>query len=188
EDTPLDCTSCHRPEGAKGRLLMRQIDGPWMHWGDFRGVFSATDVCADASDTTIDGSVVVSADGAELLRQVDGPDGRHGGVAVPNLVVATSGYDLSSFLRYATGWADGTGDIPCIVPECPFSEPNPFPSADVVCDRLRDGHAGRAWDRYRAVVRPGGFPVPHFDPDIIDGGVRTAVAADFGAFVAAPPP
>jgi hypothetical protein len=187
EDTPLDCTSCHRLDGAKGRLLMRQIDGPWMHWGDFRGVLSATDVCTDPAG--VDGSIV--ADGAEVLRQVDGPEGRHGGVAVANLVVATSGYDLSSFLRYATGWADGTGDIPCIAPECPFSEPNPFPSAGILCDRLRDGDAGRAggaWDRYRAAVRPGGFPVPHFDPDIVDGALRTMVAADFAAFVAAPPP
>jgi len=187
EDTPLDCTSCHRPEAAKGRLLMRQIDGPWMHWGDFRGVFSATDVCPDPAG--IDASIV--ADGADLLRQVDGPDGRHGGVAVANLVAATSGYDLSSFLRYATGWADGTGDVPCLAPYCPFAEPDPFPSQDILCDRLRDGDAGRAggaWDGYRSVVRPGGFPVPHFDPDIVDGALRATVAADFAAFAAAPPP
>ena len=189
EDTPLDCTSCHRPEAEKGRLLMRQIDGPWMHWGDFRGVFSATDVCTDPADTTLAGSIV--ADGAELLGQVDGSDGRHGGVAVANLVAATSGYDLSSFIRYATGWADGTGDVPCIAPYCPFAEPNPFPSQEILCDRLRDGDGGRAggaWDRYRAVVRPDGFAIPHFDPDIVDGALRATVAADFGAFVAAPPP
>jgi len=56
---------------------------------------------------------------------------------------------------------------------------------------LRDGDAGRAggaWDGYRSVVRPGGFPVPHFDPDIVDGALRATVAADFAAFAAAPPP
>jgi len=190
EDTPLDCTSCHRPDGANGRLLMRQIDGPWMHWGDFRGV-TATDVCTDASGTTmpVDGSIV--ADGADLLRRVDGPEGRHGGVAVPNLVAATSGYDLSSLLIYAAGWAAGMGDVPCRAPDCAFSEPHPFPSQDVLCDRLRDGDASRAggaWDRYRSNVRPGGFPVPHFDPDIVDAALRATVAADFAAFVAAPPP
>src|SRR5262245_12818635 len=122
EDTPLDCTSCHRPDGSgtRRRLLMRQFDGPWMHWGDFRGVSSPIG-CADADGTTALVEGVIPADGADLLRAVDGPGGRHGGVAVADLVAAPSGYDLSSFLYYAAGQADGIGDIPCTPPDCVFS-------------------------------------------------------------------
>jgi MYXO-CTERM domain-containing protein len=190
EDTPLDCASCHRPAGpgTGRRLLMRQVDGPWMHWGDFRGV-SPPVACTAADGTTsfIDGDV--PADGADLLRQVDGPLGRHAGVAVADLVGAPSGYDLSSFLFYVGGIADGPGDVPCLPPDCPFTEPDPFPSHDVLCDRLRDGRggvAGGAWDRYRARARARGLPAPHFDPDVLDPAARATVGGDFGAFVGAP--
>jgi len=188
EDTPLDCTSCHRPDGAGAprRLLMRQVDGPWMHWGDFRGVTPPT-ACTDAAGTTtlVDGEV--PADGADLLRQVDGPLGRHGGVAVADLVAAQSGYDLSSFIFYSAGLADGIGDVPCLAPDCPFSEPDPFPSQAILCDRLQTGRAdGAAWDRYRGAARARGLPVPFFDPDILDASARATVAGDFGAFVATP--
>ena len=189
EDTPLDCRSCHRPDGpgAPRRLLMRQADGPWMHWGDFRGVSPPT-ACADETGASVlvDGTIV--ADGADLLRQLDGPLGRHGGVAVADLIAAQSGYELSSFLFYAAGYADGIGDVPCVPPDCPFSEPHPFPSQAILCDRLRHGRAdgtGGAWDRYRADVLARGFPVPYFDPDILDPSVRATIAGDVDAFLAA---
>jgi len=189
EDTPLDCTSCHRPDGADAprRLLMRQVDGPWMHWGDFRGVTPPT-TCTDATgaNTVVDGTI--AADGADLLRQIDGADGRHGGVAVADLIAAQSGYDLSSFLYYAAGLADGSGDIPCQPPDCPFSEPAPFPSEQILCDRLLTGRAdgaGGAWDLYRAAARAQGLPAPYFDPDVVDPSVRAVVAVDFPAFVTA---
>jgi len=189
EDTPLDCTSCHRPDGAgaRRRLLMRQVDGPWMHWGDFRGVTPPT-TCTDAAGATtvVDGTI--AADGADLLRQIDGADGRHGGVAVADLIAAQSGYDLSSFLYYAAGLADGSGDIPCQPPDCPFSEPAPFPSEQILCDRLLTGRAdgaGGAWDLYRAAARAQGLPAPYFDPDVVDPSVRAVVAVDFPAFVTA---
>ena len=190
EDTPLDCTSCHRPDGpgARRRLLMRQVDGPWMHWGDFRGVTSPIACTDDAGATTlIDGTI--SADGADLLRQVDGPLGQHAGVAVVDLIDAASGYDLSSFLFYAAAHADGIGDIPCAAPDCPFSEPDPFPSEAILCDRLITGRAdgaGGAWDRYRGAARARGLPVPHFDPDVLNAAARATVAADFATFVATP--
>lgn len=189
EDTPLDCTSCHRPDGAgaRQRLLMRQVDGPWMHWGDFRGVTPPT-TCTDAAGATtvVDGTI--AADGADLLNQIDGAGGRHAGVAVADLIAAQSGYDLSSFLYYAAGYADGSGDIPCQPPDCPFSEPNPFPSEPILCDRLLTGRAdsaGGAWDLYRAAARARGLPVPYFDPDVVDPSVRREVAPNFPAFVAA---
>ena len=192
EDTPLDCTSCHRPDGpgAPRRLLMRQESGPWMHWGDFRGVSPPTACTDETGAITIEQGEIV-ADGADLLRQVDGPLGRHGGVAVADLVGAQSGYDLSSFIFYVAGYADGIGDVPCLPPDCPFSEPHPFLSQEVLCDRLRLGRAdgaGGAWARYRGDVLIRGFPVPYFEPDILDPSVRATVAANFAAFVAAPPP
>ena len=188
EDTALDCTSCHRPDGpgARRRLLMRQADGPWMHWGDFRGVAPPT-ACTDDTGATalVDGTI--AADGADLLRQVDGPMGQHGAVAVADLIAAQSGYDLSSFLFYAAGYADGPGDVPCVPPSCPFSEPDPFPSQDILCDRLLHGRADReggVWRRHRDRVRARGFAVPYFDPDVLDPSLRASVAADFDAFVA----
>ncbi|HWJ54775.1 MAG TPA: MYXO-CTERM sorting domain-containing protein, partial [Vicinamibacterales bacterium] len=190
EDTPLDCSSCHHPDGARGaaprRLLMRQIDGPWMHWGDFRGVTAPT-ACTDASGATtiVDGAI--AGDGADLLRQIDGPAGWHGGVAVADLVAAPSGYDLSSFIYYAAGQADGPGDVPCLAPDCAFSEPDPFPSEQILCDRLLTGRAdgaGGAWNRHRAGVRARGLPAPYFDPDVLDATARATVAADFAGFVA----
>jgi hypothetical protein len=188
EETPLDCTSCHRPDGAGApqRLLMRQVDGPWMHWGDFRGVMPPT-ACDDGAGGTTIADGTIAADGADLLRAIDGPLGRHGGVAVADLVAAPSGYDLSSFLYYAAGHADGAGDIPCLSPDCPFSEPAPFPSQAILCDRLVTGRAdvaGGAWDRYRAAARLRGFPVPYFDPDVVDPAARAVVADDFAAFLA----
>jgi len=190
EDTPLDCTSCHRPDGpgARRRLLMRQVDGPWMHWGDFRGVTSPVACTDDAGEPTlVDGTI--AADGADLLRLIDGPSGRHGGVAVADLVAAPSGYDLSSFLFYAAGHADGIGDVPCAAPDCPFSEPDPFPSQAILCDRLVTGRAdvaGGAWDRYRTAARARGLAAPYFDPDILSAAARATVGVDFGAFVATP--
>jgi hypothetical protein len=181
EDTPLDCTSCHRPDGAGAprRLLMRQVDGPWMHWGDFRGVTPPT-TCTDAAGATTVADGTIAADGADLLKQIDGAGGRHAAIAVPDLIAAESGYDLSSFLYYAAGHADGAGDIPCQPPDCPFSEPNPFPSEQILCDRLLTGRAdggGGAWDRTRASARARGLPVPYFDPDVVDPSVRADVAA-----------
>jgi cytochrome c553 len=34
QDTPLDCLTCHRPDGDSGRkrFLMRDIASPWLHW------------------------------------------------------------------------------------------------------------------------------------------------------------
>jgi hypothetical protein len=168
---------------------MRQFDGPWMHWGDFRGVTSPI-TCADETGavTSVDGPL--AADGADLLRQVDGALGRHGGVAVSDLIAAPSGYDLSSLLFYVAGYADGAGDVPCLPPDCPFSEPLPFPSEAILCDRLVRGRAdaaGGAWERYRVDARARGLPVPHFDPDVLDAAARATVGADYAAFVASAP-
>lgn len=187
EDTPLDCSSCHRPDGAAapGRLLMRQASGPWMHWGDFHGVASSL-TCPDETGRATQVSGEIPADGADLLLEVDGPEGRHAGIPVSELIAAPSGYDLSSFLFYVAGQADGAGDVPCEPPECPFSEPLPFPSQEVLCDELREGRAdvaGGAWDRYRAEVLGRGFPVPHFAPDILSPTTRAAVTSDFARFV-----
>ena len=188
EDTPLDCTSCHRPDGpgAPHRLLMRQLDGPWMHWGDFHGLSMLT--CTDATGATVQVAGEVSADGADLLRQVDGPDGRHAGIPVATLTAAPSGYDLSSLMFYAAALASGTGDVPCLAPNCAYAEPLPFSSEKVLCDRLQAGRAdapGGAWASYRAVARARGLPAPYFDPDILEPGRRARLGGDFGAFVAA---
>jgi hypothetical protein len=189
EDTPLDCTSCHRPDGpgARRRLLMRQYEYPWLHWGDFRGLPPPV-LCTDETGATTLLDMGVGGDGADVLRAIDGDLGRHAAIPVADLLVAHSGYDLSSFLFYSSGIADGIGDVPCSPPDCPFSEPHPFSTQDVLCDQLRHGRAdvpGGAWARYREQVSAGGIPVPYFAHDVLDAGVRARIAADFEAFVAA---
>jgi hypothetical protein len=188
EDTALDCGSCHRAQGPdrRRRLLMRQFDGPWMHWGDFRGITPPT-TCTDGTGRPITVEVGLTTDGADLLAAIDGPLGRHGGVPVPELIAAPSGYDLSSFLFYASGIADGIGDVPCLTPYCVFAEPHPFPSQDVLCDWLQTGRGDReggAWARYRAQVSARGLPVPFFGADLLDPTLRATVSADFANFVA----
>ena len=149
EDTPLDCTSCHRPEGpdAHRRLLMRQFGYPWLQWGDFRGLPPPV-TCTDATGAPTLVDVGIQADGADLLRAIDGELGRHGGIPVTELLIATSGYHLSSFISYAARIAQGIDDVACAPPDCPFSEPHPFPTHDVLCDQLQHGRAdvaGGAW-------------------------------------------
>lgn len=190
EDTALNCTSCHRPDGAQtpSRLLMRQLESPWLHWGDFRGVKSPL-LCPDGNgnETLVDGEI--DADGADSLSQLNGADGRQGAIPVAQLIAATSGYDLSSFLFYAAGYADGPGDVPCVPPHCAISEPHPFPANQVLCDRLQQGRAdvaGGAWQAYRAQQLPRGFPVPYFEPELLEPARRSALAGSFGAFLAEP--
>ena len=50
----------------------------------------------------------IEADGADLLREIDGELGRHGGIPVTELLIATSGYHLSSFISYAPGSRRGS--------------------------------------------------------------------------------
>jgi hypothetical protein len=180
EDTALDCSSCHRPDGdgTPARLLMRQIAGPWMHWGDFR----ALKLPRDCTSETGGSAAEIVADGAEILTKLDGLDGRHGGVPIAELVAAESGYDLSSFIFYAAGHADGTGDVPCEPPSCAFSEPHPFAAQDVLCERLQRGSnavPGGVWDSYRSELRSRGLPVPYFEHHIVSEPTRTRVADDF---------
>jgi cytochrome c553 len=180
EDTALDCSSCHRPDGAgtPARLLMRQIAGPWMHWGDFR----ALKLPKDCTSETGGSAAELVADGAEILTKLDGSEGRHGGVPIAELVAASSGYDLSSFIFYAAGHADGSGDVPCEPPSCVFSEPHPFAAQDVLCERLQSGSnsvPGGVWDRYRSELRSRGLPVPYFEHHIVSEPTRTRVADDF---------
>jgi hypothetical protein len=188
QDTPLDCTSCHRPEGpgARRRLLMRQFAYPWLHWGDFRGL-SPPVTCTDDTGASTLVDMGIEGDGADLLRAIDGELGRHGGIPVADLLIARSGYDLSSFLLNASATADGIDDAPCSPPDCRFSEPHPFPSQDVLCDQLRHGRAdgpGGPWARYRERASARGIPVPFFAHDLLDPGVRATTAADFDAFIA----
>jgi hypothetical protein len=188
EDTPLDCTSCHRPEGpgAHRRLLMRQFEYPWLQWGDFRGLPPPV-TCTDATGAPTLVDVGIEADGADLLRAIDGELGTHGGVPVTELLVATSGYHLSSFVSHASQIARGTDD-PCKPPDCAFSELHPFPTHEVLCDQLQYGRAdepGGAWTRYREHASARGIPVPFYRHDLLEAGVRATTAADFDAFLAA---
>jgi hypothetical protein len=187
EDTGLDCLSCHRPDGAGApkRLLMRQMNDPWMHWGDFRGVKGPV-FCTDANGGDVTANGTVSADGLDLLARIEGADGHHAAVPIAEVTAAHGGYDLASFIFYAAGDADGPGDVPCQAPACAFSEPNVFESGGVICDRLLYGSAdavGGTWERYRREMLSRGFPVPYHGPDVLDPAKRVEATPDARAYL-----
>ena len=132
-----------------------------MHWGDFRGVSPPTACTDETGATTIEQGKSLPTGPTCCGRWMDPLDAT-AALRWRISIGAQSGYDLSSFIFYVAGYADGTGDVPCLPPDCPFSEPHPFLSQEVLCDRLRLGRAdgaGGAWARHPDARLHPGFPV-----------------------------
>jgi hypothetical protein len=179
-DTALDCVSCHLPfgPGTHKQLLMRQVVDPWMHWGDFRGGDERT-VCPEPPADGSAGKVVVVAEGLDLLRAVEGPQGRYAGVPVAELHAAKSG---ELFVRFV---ADAEGLIrrsPYRPADYPSYEPFGFLTREVLCERFRTG-TSPTWDQQRRQALDRGVPVPYYRPDVVDAQRRAEVAADRTAFL-----
>jgi hypothetical protein len=183
EDTPLDCLSCHRPDGpsARKRLLMRQLIVPWMHWSDFRH-FSPRAQCDPTKlppDAGAPSDVEFHGEGLAGIEQVAGAaGGSYAGIPIAELSAAASGHDLSSFIAIAGMAIDGEASQEGSARR---GEPHPFQSTQILCEAA----VGRAdtWSRYRSELLDRGFPVPHRSLDVLDATKRAAAVTDFPAFL-----
>jgi hypothetical protein len=179
EDTPLDCVSCHLPfgRGTHKQLLMRQEFDPWMHWSDFRGGDERT-LCPELPADGGAGKVVVAAQGLDLLRALEGPNGRYAGVPVAALYAAESG---KLFARYV---ADSEGLVrtsPYRPSDYPYGQVS-FQTREVLCERFHTG-SSPTWERHRRESRARGLHVPYYGPDVVDPQRRAEVVADRTAFL-----
>ena len=177
EDTALDCLSCHLPfgKGTHKLLLMRQVTDPWMHWSDFRGGDERT-LCPIQPPDGSPGKRVVTAEGLDILRAIEGTAGRYAGVPVPELHAAKSGKVLAKFLVDAEGHSRQP-----LSPRLPLRTAQ-FPDAG---DRLRALSTGTSptWDRQRRESLARGLPVPYYRPDVFEPSRRAEVVADRAAFL-----
>jgi hypothetical protein len=183
EDTPLDCLSCHRPDGASApkRLLMRQLFDPWMHWSGFQDFF-AKGQCDPARlppDAGVPGDVVFQGEGiAGIERVVGTAGGSYAGIPIDELSSAASGHDLSSFIVIAGTAIEGVGFLEA---QARRGEPHQFDSKQILCERA----VGRfdTWQRYRSELFERGLPVPHRGLDVLDSTKRAEATTDLAAFL-----
>jgi hypothetical protein len=170
KDTPLDCISCHRPFGAGTRkiLLMRQVNDPWMHWGDFRG--GDERMCAGTLPEGVKPQVIATADGLELLRTLEGPTGRYAGVPVSELQAAPSGENISDFLVDAENLVRASP-----VPPYPY-EQLAFLTRETLCERFYLG-TSPSWDEGRRESVSRGLHQPYYGPDLLAPEQRARLKA-----------
>lgn len=184
EDTPFDCLSCHRPDGAGApkRFLMREFDVPWMHWSGFDS-FNPARRCSGSplppgSASLPDLDIV--ADDLRLLGQLgtSAAPAAYAGVPFEELWSTASGHDFSSFLTIAVITID-RGITEMLLRR---AEPMMFDSEQVLCE----GSVGRTdtWRAYRTSMLARGFPVPFHGLDVLDPEQRSPAAADFAGYLA----
>ena len=108
------------------------------------------------------------AEGLDLLRAVEGVEGRYAAVPIAGLHAAKSGELFSTFLTDAEG----------ISRLSPYGENTNYryeqlyvSSREVLCERLETG-ASPTWERQRAQSRQQGLPFPFYGPDVVDAGRR----------------
>ncbi|RYZ10020.1 MAG: hypothetical protein EOO73_00080 [Myxococcales bacterium] len=169
QDTPLDCISCHRPFGAGSRkiLLMRQVNDPWMHWGDFRG--GDEQMCAGTLPDGVKPQVIATATGLDLLRALEGAKGRYAGVLVSELQAALSGENISDFLVDAENLVRASP-----VPPYPYEQLT-FLTRETLCERFRLG-TSPSWDAGRRESVLHGLPQPFYGPDLLDAEQHARLA------------
>jgi hypothetical protein len=176
-DTALDCTSCHQPFGAgtHKQLLMRQTAHPWLHWGDFRGIYENR-ICPE--HPLPDPGRWIPGDGLELLVALEGRAGRHAGLPLAALADAPSGERFSLFLTdaentirqsaYPSGYEYAQLDFDSTMP---------------LCERLQTGSIP-LWEQARTESMSRGLPMPFHSQDVLDPGKRTEIATGRAAFLA----
>lgn len=177
EDTPFDCVSCHRPfgPGTPKQLLMRQTASPWLHWGDFHGAYESR-LCP-APQWPAPGPWI-PGEGLELLLELEGSEGRYGGIPVRELIQAPSGERFALFLTDAENTLRGSR-VPA---DYPYAQLD-FASTEALCERLATG-ASPTWERQRAESLARGLPVPYYAEDLLDPRQRRELAADRLGFLA----
>lgn len=165
-DTPLDCISCHRPYGPDTHklLLMRQLPDPWIHWGDFRGVYEGAD-CSQDGPTGPQGEFI-PGEGLDVLLKIEGADGRHAGISVAELAASKSGRLFGDFMV----------DARLRINDSPYGSNYPqgereLDAARILCERVRQGTNTR-WDQYRVEMTGLGLPVAYYGSDVLDPDKR----------------
>lgn len=170
EDTPLDCVSCHQPwgPGTHRQFLMRQFLDPWVHWGEFRGGTQRT-ICPVPPPDGSPGKMVGVAEGLDLLRAVEGTEGRYAAIPIRSLHAAKSGEIFSTFLTDAEGLSrlSPYGMVTNYRYEQLY-----ISSREILCERFDTG-TSPTWDRERRLARQQGLPMPFYGPDVVDAGRRT---------------
>ena len=176
EDTALDCLSCHRPFGAgtHKQLVMRQTAHPWLHWGDFKGVYENR-ICPD--HPLVEPGRWITGDGLELMARLEGAKGHHAGVPVSELVASPSGERFSLFLTDAENTIRASG----FPPDYPYAQVD-FDSTMPLCERLATG-SSPSWERAREDSMARGLPVPYYAHDAMDAMRRAELSADRRRFL-----
>jgi MYXO-CTERM domain-containing protein len=150
EGTPLDCNSCHQPDGygSKRILRMQELASPWLHWFPQRFV-QRTD-----SDRVL----------LAQFTQTHGDDTQYGGIplgTIANALDDGSGAQLEALVR-----AEGFGD-----------QPNPFDSQIVT--EMKSGSSPTWEARFAAHLRGEAIPVPYPAIDVTDEARRNAAARSY---------
>lgn len=173
EDTPLTCRSCHQPYGPGSRkiLLMRQELDPWMHWSDFRGGTERS-ICPEPPPGDGPGKTVVTVDPLEVLRALEGPSGSYAGIPMAELEATPSGKRLTDFIV----------DTANLIRSYPSREqPDEqlyFQTREVLCERFHTG-TSPTWEENRRRSFAHGQPVPYYEAQVLDPGVRRQLLRDW---------
>jgi hypothetical protein len=168
EDTPLDCLSCHRPEGpgTAKHLLMRDFAAPWFQW------MPAVEAQDCIGPVTSGGPPLHENPNLratfESVHQTDG----YAGFTIAQ-TRPSNGHNLHSFI--------GMFGFP-FLPE-PLKEPHLMDSQGVL-DQWRCSDRQDIWRAYRAqTLEISGFPIPYYKFDILDPQRAAPALRDYGAYL-----
>lgn len=150
EGTSFDCLSCHRPDRASSKriLRMQELTSPWMHW------FPQKFVQRTESDRVL---LAQFLEAHEL-------DTQYGGVpvsAIANALDEGSGAQLEALVR-AEGFAD---------------QPNPFDAAIAVESKQGSSQSWQA--RFDAHLSGAAIAVPYPLVDVTDPAKRAAAVQSY---------
>jgi hypothetical protein len=150
EGTSFDCLSCHRPDRASSKriLRMQELTSPWMHW------FPQRFVQRTESDRVLL---------AQFLEAHE-IDTRYGGIPVAAIATAIdegSGAQLEALVR-AEGFAE---------------QPNPFDAT--IAAEMKQGSSPSWQARFDTHLRGEAIAVPYPLIDVTDPGKRSAAVRSY---------
>lgn len=187
-NTPLDCLSCHQPDGADAprRFLMRQLNNPWMHWmpQEPRNVNCGNrNQRNDGDDEDAAQASYVTPRLFDTFNRARVGEARYAGIELGTLGQVRAGRQLESFIQaFESAMGGGRGRLTAGGNAASVGESNVFPSRTVLSDSLCN-NSQQAWTGYRDAVRGGGRPVPFYMPDVLDPARRDEAASDYGGFL-----
>jgi hypothetical protein len=165
ENRPLDCLTCHQPQGpgTEKLLLAHQAEEPWMHW--FPSL--ALSQPGDTQSSTIL---------TPRFLEIHGGEERFAGIPVELLTPpnpAAAGIVLQQLLD--NYWFPKGGPPPGMTAH---GQPHEFDSAAIEADI--SGGSTATWDQYYADTLTGDrLPVPHHSHDITDPAKRAAAVESY---------